>query len=87
MANGVLSWQQQVQLEECGHMSSSHVDIFKKDVRGNPVWIDAVTDLESAQLLITRWASTIPGEYFAFDQRRHQIVASLVRLESDSSKP
>jgi hypothetical protein len=64
----------------------SYLDIFKKTFRGNPVWIDAVGDLESARVLLARWTSAIPGEYFAFDQRSHQIVASVVRLESDGAQ-
>jgi hypothetical protein len=63
-------------------MSSPYLDIFKKDALGNPVWIDAVGDAESARILLSRLASATPGEYFAFDQRRREIVATLVRLES-----
>lgn len=67
-------------------MSSPYLDIFKKDVLGNPIWIDAVADPESARILLTRLASATPGEYFAFDQRRHEIIASLTRLESDTGQ-
>jgi hypothetical protein len=68
---------------EVSHMSLPALDLFKKDIQGNPVWIDAVGDLEAAQLRLSQLASVIPGEYFAFDQRKHQIVASQVRLQSD----
>jgi hypothetical protein len=61
---------------------NSHLSIFRKDVRGNPVWLDCVKDLETARFRLNELASVIPGEYFVFDQRTHQIVASLVRPTS-----
>jgi hypothetical protein len=64
-------------------MNSAQLDIFKRDVRGDPVWLDCVKDLESARRRLNELASVIPGEYFVFDQRTHQIVASLVRPTSD----
>lgn len=78
VANGVLS----NVYGDC-HMRSLSLDIFKKDVRGNPIWLDAVGDLETARLRLDQLASVLPGEYFVFDQRSHQIVVSLVRLDSD----
>jgi hypothetical protein len=67
-------------------MSSPYLDVFKKDALGNPIWIDAVSDSESARILLIRLASAAPGEYFAFDQRRHEIVATQARLESDAAQ-
>ena len=66
-------------------MPSVAVDIFKKDIRGNPVWSDAVDDLETARFRLSQLATVIPGEYFAFDQRTHRIVASLGQLLSARS--
>jgi hypothetical protein len=63
-------------------MNSAQLDIFRKDSRGNPVWLDCVTDLEAARSRLNELASVAPGEYFVFDQRTHQIVASLVRPTS-----
>jgi hypothetical protein len=63
-------------------MSSLSLDIFKKDVHGNPIWLDAVGDLDAARLRLRQLASVIPGEYFAFDQNIHQIVVS-VRSDPD----
>jgi hypothetical protein len=57
--------------------------IFKKDLRGNPVWIDAVEELEAARLRLNQLESMIPGEHFACDQRAHQIVEGIVCLGSD----
>ena len=64
-------------------MPSLSLDIFKKDVHGNPIWLDAVRDLDAARLRLSQLASVTPGEYFAFDQNIHQIVASVVRSDSD----
>ena len=63
-------------------MNSAQLDIFRKDARGNPVWLDCVTDLETAGFRLNQLALVIPGEYFVFDQRTRQIVASLVRPTS-----
>jgi hypothetical protein len=51
------------------------LDIFKMDAKGNPVWIEAVGDLKTAEARLREWAVYLPGEYFAFDQRVHQVVA------------
>ena len=66
-------------------MFQQSFDIFKKDTRGNPVWLDAVADLQTARLRLSQLASVLPGEYFVFDPRTHQIVDTLVRLNSDLS--
>jgi hypothetical protein len=59
------------------------LDIFKKDVQGNPVWLDCVSDLQTARFRLNQLASLAPGEYFVFDQRTQQIAASLGQLNSD----
>jgi hypothetical protein len=64
-------------------MPSPSLDIFKKDMQGNPIWLEAVGDLETARARLNQLTSVSPGEYFAFDQRSQQIPASLVRLRSD----
>jgi hypothetical protein len=61
------------------------LDIFKKDVRGNPVWIDAVEDLEVARFRLSQLASVLPGEYFVFDQRTRRIVVSVPSLSPDGT--
>jgi hypothetical protein len=65
-------------------MYSSPLDIFKKDAHGNPVWIDAVQDLDDARNRLSQLAvAAHPGEYFVFDQRTRSIVASLNRSDCD----
>jgi hypothetical protein len=60
-------------------MTTPRLDIFKKDARGNPVWLEAVMDHETARRRLADFASVLPGEYFAFDQITHKII----QLESD----
>jgi hypothetical protein len=60
------------------------LDIFKKEASGNPIWIDAVADVETAQHRLSRLASTFPSEYFAFDQRTQKVVPALVCLSSEA---
>jgi hypothetical protein len=77
MANGVPSSMLVVFGKREGRMSSPSLDIFKEDLGGNPVWVDAVRDLENAQRRVRQLTSSVPGEYFVFDQRTSKIVARL----------
>ena len=45
------------------------LDIFRKDVQGNPLWLDCAADLQAARFRLTELATLTPGEYFVFDQR------------------
>jgi hypothetical protein len=58
-------------------MFLSSFDIFRKDRRGNHVWLAVVGDLETARFRLNQLASLRPGEYFVFDSRTHQIVAAM----------
>ena len=58
------------------------LDIFRRGVQGDPVWIDSVEDWGTAQLRLNQLVSELPGEYFVFDQRTNRIVANVVRLGS-----
>jgi hypothetical protein len=71
-------------MEEVAAMPTPSLDIFRKDIRGNPVWIDLVGDLETARRRLSQLASALPGDYFVFDQRTNRIVASVIRLASDA---
>lgn len=64
-------------------MLASGFDLFRKDVHGDPIWIDSATDLSTARLRLTELAEISPGEYFIFDQVSRRIVVSLVGLGSD----
>jgi hypothetical protein len=67
-------------------MPSLSLDIFKKDVHGNPIWVDAARDWDAARLRLSQLASVIPGEYFAFDQNIHQIGVTVVHSDSDRNR-
>jgi hypothetical protein len=58
-------------------MFLSSFDILRKDRRGKPVLLAVVGDLETALLRLSQLASLMPGEYFVFDPRTHQIVAAM----------
>jgi hypothetical protein len=55
-------------------MSTPCLDIFKKDTRGNPIWVDAVGDPETARARVAEFAAALPGEYFVFDQRTKKMI-------------
>jgi hypothetical protein len=57
-------------------MIAAPYDIFRKDLLGTPVWIEAVQDLETAELHVAELAGRSPGEYFVFCQQSQRIVSS-----------
>jgi hypothetical protein len=58
-------------------------NLFRADADGNPVWLEAVADLETARRRLIELASTNPGEYFMFDLRSEQIIVSLVSASEE----
>jgi hypothetical protein len=58
-------------------MFLSSFDIFRKDRRGNHALVAVVGDLETARFRLSQLASLVPGEYFVFDPRTHQIIAAM----------
>jgi hypothetical protein len=61
---------------DCMRLPMFH--LFSVDNLGNPVWIEAVADLETADFRLSQLASASPGEYFVFDLRSHQVPTRLV---------
>ncbi len=57
-------------------MRATPYDIFRKDLLGTPVWMEAVEDLETASLRVMELAGRSPGEYFVFSQETKEIVSS-----------
>jgi hypothetical protein len=55
-------------------MRATLFDIFRKDLLGTPVWMEAVEDLETAKRRVTELADRSPGEYFVFSQETEEIV-------------
>jgi hypothetical protein len=72
-------------LKEGRHALTRLTDIFRKDANGNPVWIDAVQDLDGARQRLSQLALARPGEYFVFDHSTHSVVTSISgQIELDS---
>lgn len=69
--------------EEMARMISVSLDIFRKDARGNPIWVGSTQDMDDARDHLNRLALALPGEYFVFDQRTRQVVASVDRSDGD----
>jgi hypothetical protein len=61
---------------DCMRLPMFH--LFSTDSGGNPVWLEAVADLATANLLLSQLASVSPGEYFVFNVRTHQVSIRLV---------
>ncbi len=57
-------------------MKATPYDIFRKDLLGTPVWMEAVDNIETAKLRMMELADRSPGEYFVFCQESHEIVSN-----------
>jgi hypothetical protein len=60
-------------------MRSPHLDILRRQSDGSFVWVEAASDIHTAQERISELASVAPGEYFVFDQRSQEIVAKIAK--------
>jgi hypothetical protein len=58
-------------------------DIFRKDLLGTPVWMEAVQDLQAAKLRVVELAARSPGEYFVFCQETQEIVINTAPRSSE----
>jgi hypothetical protein len=58
-------------------MKAAPYDILKKDVLGNPIWVEAAEDLRKASVRIEELALYSPREYIVFNQQTSQIVTTL----------
>lgn len=57
-------------------MTVAPYDIFRKDLLGTPVWMEAVADLETAQKRVTELARRSPAEYFVVAHPTQEIILS-----------
>jgi len=55
-------------------MRATPFDIFRKDLLGTPVWMEAVEDIETARRRVTEMVGRSPGEYFVFSHETEEIV-------------
>jgi hypothetical protein len=61
-------------IEEQEEMLSAAYDILRKDAAAL-IWVEAVSDLETARLRVKELIASSQGEYVIFDQRTRQIIA------------
>jgi hypothetical protein len=64
-------------------VTSVSLDLFRKDAQGTPICVGTTQDMDDAWDRLNRLALALPGEYFVFDQRTHQVVASVDRFDGD----
>src|SRR5258708_35786649 len=53
---------QEKRFRRTNSMTSPSLDIFKEDLGGNPVWVDAFGDLETARCVVHELASVVPSQ-------------------------
>jgi len=68
-------------------MRAAPYDIFRKDLLGTPVWMEAVEDIETAKVRVTELAGRSPGEYFVFSQETKKIVSSTAPCSYELAVP
>lgn len=61
-------------------------DIFRRDEAGDPVWIEAVADLETAKGRIIELSSAAPGQYVVFNHSSGQMVSSGTVIASPAAR-
>jgi hypothetical protein len=67
-------------------MPSQAYDIFRRDAGGNPVWVEAVRDLETAKSRIIELSASTPGTYVVFSQRSGRMVSSGTVVSSPAAR-
>jgi hypothetical protein len=51
-------------------------DILRKSADGSIVWVECVKHFHEARRRLKELAARVPGEYIAFSQATHEVVAS-----------
>jgi hypothetical protein len=59
-------------------MKSQHYDIVRKEGTKGLVWLEAASDLNTAESRIEELTSFWPGEFQIMDQQNHQIVERVI---------
>ena len=59
-------------------MKSERYDIIRKENNQFAIWLEAVSDLNTAESRIRQLSYCWPGEFQILDQRTHQIVDIIV---------
>jgi hypothetical protein len=68
-------------------MPSQSYDIFRRDAAGgDPVWVEAARDLETAKSRIIELSASAPGTYAVFSQRSGRMVSSGTVVASPAAR-
>lgn len=68
-----VSLERRVTWRVCSRKAAPY-DIFRKDLLGTPVWMEAAQNLETAELRMWELAARSPAEYFIYFQGSQEIV-------------
>jgi hypothetical protein len=60
-------------------MKSRHYDIVRKERNKPAIWLEAASDLNTAESRVEELTSFWPGEFQIVDQQNHQIVEDIIR--------
>jgi hypothetical protein len=67
-------------------MIAQPYDIFRRGASGDPVWVEAVCDLETAKTRIIELSAENPGQYVVFNQRSGRMVSSGTVVASPTAR-
>ncbi|HWW17621.1 MAG TPA: hypothetical protein VNY81_03280 [Candidatus Saccharimonadales bacterium] len=67
-------------------MIAQPYDIFRRGASGDPVWVEAVCDLETAKTRIIELSAENPGQYVVFHQRSGRMVSSGTVVASSTAR-
>jgi hypothetical protein len=59
-------------------MKPRHYDIVRKDRDKSAIWLEAASDLSTAESRIAELSSFWPGEFQIMDQENHQIMEKII---------
>jgi hypothetical protein len=59
-------------------MKSRHYDIVRKDYDRSAIWLEAASDLKTAESRIAELKLCWPGEFQIMDQQNHRIMESFI---------
>jgi hypothetical protein len=67
-------------------MITQPYDIFRKDGSGEPVWVEAVENMERAKMRVIELSAHKPGQYMIFCQHNRQIISTMRTVSSPAAR-
>ena len=67
-------------------MVSGFYDIFKRNERGIPVWVDTAKDAESAKARVIELCRASPGQYLVFHSRTGRMITTATLVSSSEHR-